>query len=924
MEPKDYKNTLHLPQTDFPMKADLAKREPAWLASWQENKLYESIQMARQDAKDSFILHDGPPYANGAIHVGHAVNKILKDIVVKSKVLSGFRAPYVPGWDCHGLPIELVVEKKFGKVGTKLNAAEFRAECRKFAQSQIEQQREDFKRLGVLGDWDHYYATMQHSYEAEQIRTLAKIYKNGHIKKGSKPVHWCLDCGSSLAEAEVEYQDKTSDSIFVKFASEKGFVLIWTTTPWTLPANMAVSAGPEIVYVRARVNNEIYIVAEKLLESVFPGESIEILESFTGKELEGLKLKHPFLEREVPVLLGDHVTIDAGTGFVHTAPAHGVDDFNISKKYGIEVYNPVGSNGCYIEGTPFFAGLHVSKANPAVIELLTEKGNLLRHSKINHSYPHCWRHKTPLIFRATPQWFISMEKLESPALKAADQVDFTPPEGRNRFMSMLDGRPDWCISRQRTWGVPIPFFTHKDTGALHPSTFDLLMKIADAIAEGGLEAWFGAIPEDFGVNSNEYDKATDTLDVWLDSGSSNQCVLKQRPELRFPANLYLEGSDQHRAWFQASLLTSLAATGEKPYHEILTHGFVVDGEGRKMSKSIGNIITPQEVINQYGADILRLWVAMSDYSGEISISPTILQQTADLYRKIRNTLRYLLAALHDFDVKQAIPLNELIEIDGFMIHLAANLQTRVKDSFAKYQIRDAMSDIHLFCETDLSNVYFDVLKDRLYTENEWNRRSAQTALYHILQYLVRMITPVLSFTADEVWQELKKLGLAQGDTPFTLTWIPSPLEGEGWGEGYLNHWKEAWPDLKEARATLNQGFDQMRKDKVIGSNLDMAAILGGSTHPFIIDAAKRRELKYFFILSEFSFEPDAPRAIPIYIKKAMVSANPKCARCWHHRADVKVRANLIDDDEQAICERCYRNIEEDPEGKKPENRRKYF
>ncbi len=636
-------------------------------------------------------------------------------------------------------------------------------------------------------------------------------------------------------------------------------------------------------------------------------------------------LKHPFEDRVVPIILGDHVTTDSGTGFAHTAPAHGVDDFNVAKKYNIDVYNPVGSNGCYVTGTPFFEGLHVSKANAAVIAKLIEMGTLLKHEKITHSFPHCWRHKTPLIFRATPQWFIGMEKLESTALEQANTVLFTPPEGRNRFMSMLDGRPDWCISRQRTWGVPLPFFTHKETGELHPQTQAILVQVADAIEQNGLEAWFGASPEDFGVDSTKYDKATDTQDVWLESGASNQCVLEKHPELRFPADLYLEGSDQHRAWFQSSLLTSLAATGQKPYKQILTHGFVVDAQGRKMSKSIGNIITPQEVINQYGADILRLWVAMSDYSGEITISPTILQQTADLYRKIRNTLRYLLAALGDFDMtKNALPLTELIEIDAFMIALTDEVQTRVKSHFDQYHIREAMSEIHMFCETDLSNVYFDVLKDRLYTENDWNRRSAQTALYHILQYLLRMITPVLSFTADEVWQSAKFKA-----TPFTSEWyypsalwesslstkIPQSLCDSSLikgadliGEFSLANWQKAWPSLKKARALLNRQLDEMRKNKEIGSGLDVELTLYFHEDGFVKKIAESGELKYFYIVSNL---------VPILGKndinthwRITKSLHPKCARCWHHTADVS--------SETELCQRCADNMSNS--GKK----RRYF
>ncbi len=905
---KDYKNTLHLPYTDFPMKAELAQREPAWLKAWEENKLYEAIQIARQQAP-VFVLHDGPPYANGDIHVGHAVNKVLKDIVVKSKVLSGYRAPYVPGWDCHGLPIELVIEKKWGKVGNKLGAAAFRAACREYAESQVEKQRTDFKRLGVLGDWTHPYKTMDYSYEAEQIRTLAEIYKNGHIKKGFKPVHWCLDCASSLAEAEVEYQDKVSDSIYVKFAvaepevgrfvfPEETSVLIWTTTPWTLPANQAVSVGPEIMYVLIKVANAHYLLAEKRLEAVFPDEAIEILKSFTGKELEGVRLKHCFEDRLVPVIVGEHVTTDSGTGLVHTAPAHGVDDFNVCKKYGIEVYNPVGSNGCFIAGTPFFEGEHVSRVNPRVIDLLNETGRLLCHDKITHSYPHCWRHKTPLIFRATPQWFIAMDGLEASAIEAAHTVTFTPPEGRNRFMSMLEGRPDWCISRQRTWGVPLPFFIHQETGALHPDTETLLAKIADAIEEKGLEAWFAAGPADFGVDEH-YHKITDTQDVWLDSGSSSQCVLRKRPDLAFPADLYLEGSDQHRAWFQSSLLTALAANGEKPYQAILTHGFVVDGQGRKMSKSIGNIITPQEVINQYGADILRLWVAMSDYRGEITISPTILKQTADLYRKIRNTLRYLLAALHGFDLtKHSVAAANMIEIDRFMVHLTGELQTRVKHHFDTYQIRDAMSDIHLFCETELSNVYFDVLKDRLYTESDENRRSAQTALFHIVHYLVRMITPILSFTAEEVWQTLRPLHLAEVVSPFLLNWY----QVEQLHAIDFTPWHEAWGSLKAMRAEVNKHLDEKRKNKEIGSNLDVELTLSlKDPHALIIDAAA--ELKYFFITSLCRHEKaaDLEKAFTVAIT---ASPHAKCARCWHHAADVGKETS-----DPELCARCYANLE---------------
>ncbi len=888
---KDYKDSLHLPETSFPMRADLAKREPDFLKAWQTQKVYQQVQAARQDAP-SFILHDGPPYANGTLHVGHAANKILKDIVVKSKVLQGYRAPYVPGWDCHGLPIELVVEKKWGKPGQKLSVAEFRQKCREYAAEQIDLQREDFKRLGILGEWDQPYITMDHAYEAEQIRVLARIYEQGRIKKGYKPVHWCLDCASSLAEAEVEYQDKTSDSITVKFSSPEGYVLIWTTTPWTLPANQAVSAGPAIIYVKVRFNGELYLLAEALLESVFAGETVEIVATLTGKELEGLRLQHPFENRQVPIILGEHVTTDAGTGFVHTAPAHGVDDFNVSKKYGIDVLNPVGSNGCYTAGTPFFEGTHVTKANPLVIAKLQENGALFKHEKINHSFPHCWRHKTPLIFRATPQWFISMEGLNQQAVAAVEAVGFTPSEGRNRFLSMLKDRPDWCISRQRTWGVPIPFFIHRESGALHPQTASLLEKVADQIAKNGLEAWFGAVPEDFGVKGSEYEKVVDTLDVWFDSGASNQCVLKTRPDLRFPADLYLEGSDQHRGWFQTSLLVSMAASQEAPYRHILTHGFLVDGEGRKMSKSIGNIVPIQEAANQYGADIIRLWVAMTDFTGEMAYSTGIMQQSADLYRKIRNTFRYLLGALADFSLDQALPLAELIEIDQFMLAKAFALKP-----LENYAIRDFMAQLHEFCEEDLSNVYFDVLKDRLYTENDLNRRSAQTALWAILNVIVRLVSPVLSFTADEVWQLMreKKWASTMDATIFTTQLFPSmPLAID------QEAWQKVWPQLKQVRAELNKILDEMRKNQGLGGNLQAEVV-----YPIALDNSLLQkisasgELKYFLISSSFQVGSEA---------KVRIATTPKCSRCWHHSETVHVRPDLIDDPSQQICERCDQNL----------------
>lgn len=914
---KDYKDTLHLPETTFPMKAELAKREPAMLAHWEAEDIYTQIQNARKDAP-KFILHDGPPYANGDIHVGHAVNKILKDIIVKAKVLSGFQAPYVPGWDCHGLPIEHQIEKKLGKVGPKVSAAEFRKACREYAKSQVEQQRQDFIRLGVLGDWKHPYTTMDNRYEADIIRTLAKIYEHDHIIKGYKPIHWCLDCASSLADAEVEYKDKESDSITVKFelvsplcdTKQHQYILVWTTTPWTLPGNQAVAAGADIDYVLIESEGTTYWVAEALHEQIFKDLDHKILKRMKGKELEGIKLKHPFYDKEVAVILGDHVTTDSGTGFVHTAPAHGVEDFQVCKQYHIEILNPVGSNGCYTADTPIFAGIHVSKANPLVITESEKHHNLFKWNKITHSFPHCWRHKTPLIFRATPQWFISMEHLLAKTETAAEQVLFTPSEGKNRFMSMLKDRPDWCISRQRYWGVPLPIFINKATGELHPNTKELMLEAAKRIEAQGLEAWFSASCADYHVDSEQYDKASDTLDVWFESGSSNQCVLKnqqQFPSLQFPANLYLEGSDQHRAWFQSSLLTSIAASNEKPYHQILTHGFVVDGEGRKMSKSLGNTITPQEVMNQYGADILRLWVAMADYRGEITMSTTTLQQAADLYRKFRNTLRFILANLNDFKVSELMPISSLTELDQLMVHKALTLQENNRQLIDDYQISAYVKALHFFCENDLSNCYIDIIKDRQYTSS--TRNLSQSALYHILHILVRLFSPILSFTSDEVWRLMQAQNLVSQEDPqtiFTAHWYTHI------SQAHPPHLTEAlFDELKLYRAGISKILDVMRKNKEVGASLDVEVTLFTDAHASLDPLAN--ELKFFFITSGFNVAaldkaPLEAKNIEGMNAKVLIqkSSYKKCARCWHHTPDVSVKDPEYGD--QEICNRCHDNV----------------
>ena len=772
----DYKHTLNLPATKFPMKAGLPNREPLTLKRWQELDLYQKM---RDNAKGRplFILHDGPPYANGEIHIGHAVNKILKDIILKSKTFSGFDTPYVPGWDCHGLPIELNVEKKIGKPGVKVTANEFRKACRVYAQKQVNGQRESFKRLGIQAEWDNPYLTMDFSYEADIIRTLADIVKQGHLHKGVKPVHWCVDCGSALAEAEVEHEDKTSPAIDVRFnvmdtsafeqacgATGQGTISvpIWTTTPWTLPANQAVSMNPEYDYVLLQCGDERLLLAEDLYQSALEryGMTGEIISRCKGAVLEGLLLQHPFYDKQVPIILGDHVTADAGTGAVHTAPGHGQDDFTVGLKYQLEVYNPVAANGCFLPDTELFAGQSVFKANSNVIALLKEKGALLNHVDIRHSYPHCWRHKSPIIFRATPQWFISMDQngLRQAAHKAINGTTWMPDWGQKRIEGMVEGRPDWCISRQRTWGVPIPLFVHQQTGELHPNTQVLMEQVATQVEQQGIEAWFDLEAENLlGDDASDYEKVSDTLDVWFDSGVSHACVLARRGYLNRPADLYLEGSDQHRGWFQSSLLTSVASTGKAPYKAVLTHGFTVDANGMKMSKSKGNVIAPQKVVNNLGADIIRLWVASADYTSEMNVSDDILKQTADSYRRIRNTARYLLSNLSDFNPEtDSVAVEDMLALDQWAVDRAYHVQQDILAAYEGYQFQTIYQKMHNFCANEMGSLYLDITKDRQYTmpENSVGRRSTQTAMYHILEALTRWIAPILSFTADELWQHL--------------------------------------------------------------------------------------------------------------------------------------------------------------------------
>ncbi|WP_312463751.1 isoleucine--tRNA ligase, partial [Pantoea endophytica] len=774
----DYKSTLNLPETGFPMRGDLAKREPGMLQRWYDDNLYGIIREAKK-GKKTFILHDGPPYANGSIHIGHSVNKILKDIIVKSKGMAGYDSPYVPGWDCHGLPIEHKVEQMIGKPGEKVSASEFRAACRQYAAEQVEGQKNDFIRLGVLGDWDRPYLTMNFQTEANIIRALGKIIGNGHLHKGAKPVHWCMDCRSALAEAEVEYYDKTSPSIDVMFnavdadavrakfgvAASEGPVslVIWTTTPWTMPANRGISLHPEFEYQLLQIDGRSLILAKEMVESVMKRAGISdwtVLGECNGAALELQLFQHPFLEQiQSKVVLGDHVTLEAGTGAVHTAPGHGPDDYVIGQKYGLETANPVGPDGAYLPGTyPTLDGVNVFKANDMIVELLKEKGALLHVEKLLHSYPHCWRHKTPIIFRATPQWFISMDQkgLRAQSLKEIKGVQWIPDWGQARIEAMVANRPDWCISRQRTWGVPMALFVHKESEQLHPDTLELMEKVAKRVEQDGIQAWWDLDPRDLmGDDADHYVKVPDTLDVWFDSGSTSYAVVDARPEFGgHTPDMYLEGSDQHRGWFMSSLMISTAMKGKAPYRQVLTHGFTVDGQGRKMSKSIGNTVAPQDVMDKLGADILRLWVASTDYSGEMAVSDEILKRAADSYRRIRNTARFLLANLAGFNpATDCVKPEEMVVVDRWAVGRALAAQQDIVHSYENYDFHEVVQRLMHFCSIEMGSFYLDVIKDRQYTAkgDSLARRSCQTALWHIVEALVRWMAPIMSFTADEIW-----------------------------------------------------------------------------------------------------------------------------------------------------------------------------
>ncbi len=924
----DYKNTLNLPETGFPMRGDLAKREPEMLSRWYKEGLYQAIRQAKS-GKKTFILHDGPPYANGNIHIGHSVNKILKDIIIKSKGLSGFDSPYIPGWDCHGLPIELKVEQIVGKPGEKISAAQFREECRKYAYEQIEAQKKDFIRLGVLGDWEKPYLTMDYKTEANTIRALARIIANGHLLKGAKPVHWCTACGSSLAEAEVEYYDKTSPSIDVRFTAvdpsavaakfhattdKPVSLVIWTTTPWTLPANRAIALNAEFNYVLVSFNDECVILAADLVEGVMKRIGVTswtVLGECKGVDLELLRFNHPFMGFDVPAILGDHVTLEAGTGAVHTAPGHGPDDFVVGQKYGLEVANPVGPNGCYLAGTyPTLDGVFVFKANDVIVELLKEKGALLHHEALQHSYPCCWRHKTPVIFRATPQWFIGMDKngLRQQSLKEIKGVKWIPDWGQARIESMVENRPDWCISRQRTWGTPMSLFVHKETQEPHPRTLELMEEVAKRVEVSGIQAWWDLdIREVLGDEADDYMKTPDTLDVWFDSGSTHSTVVDDRPEFHGnSADMYLEGSDQHRGWFMSSLMISTAIKGKAPYREVLTHGFTVDGQGRKMSKSIGNTVSPQDVMDKLGADILRLWVASTDYTGEIAVSDEILKRSADTYRRIRNTARFFLANLNGFDsAKHQVKPEEMVTLDRWAVGRAKAAQADILKHYENYDFHNVIQRLMQFCSVEMGSFYLDIIKDRQYTAKSDSvaRRSCQTALFHISEALVRWMAPVMSFTADEIWNELPG---ERAKYVLTEEWY-TDLFGLDTSET-LND--DYWAELLAVRGEVNKVLEQARTDKQLRGSLEASVTLYADKALADKLNALGNELRFVLLTSQAKVADinEAPEtALASDMAGLKISFNKadgeKCPRCWHYATDIGQVAEHAE-----LCGRCVTNV----------------
>jgi isoleucyl-tRNA synthetase len=917
----NYRDTLNLPQTELSMKAGLPKKEPEILDFWDDIGLYEKIRQQNLNNK-KFILHDGPPYANGAIHLGHSVNKILKDITIKSKTLQGLDAPYVPGWDCHGLPIELNVEKKHGKRSELVqNKKMFQEACKEYALTQIESQKKDFIRLGVLGEWDNPYKSLDSSFEANAVRALGRIYEAGHIEKGEKPVHWCQDCGSALAEAEVEYQDKTSKSIDVAFkANEQSLkklnevfatnivdgisFVIWTTTPWTIPSNVAVCINPELDYALIKLDGKHLVIAEAMIELCMErwGTTSELVSKTLGKNLVDISLIHPFIERNSELLHGDHVTTEAGTGCVHTAPAHGLDDYFICKKHGIETFKALNSKGFFKEEFEFIAGLPASKADPLVIEKLNEVKALVNCEDFHHSYPHCWRHRSPLIFTSTAQWFISMNKsgLLNEALQSISGVSWEPSWGEQRIEGMLTDRPDWCISRQRNWGVPITLVVHKESGAIHPNQSELFKQFANLIEENGISSWESLDLNEFIDDGDSYIKITDSLDVWFDSGVTHFAVSEQRFEEGIVADLYLEGSDQHRGWFQSSLLTSIAMNGRAPYKAVLTHGFVVDENGRKQSKSLGNVVSPQKVWDSLGADILRLWVASADFRSEMVASDEILKRVSDQYRRIRNTFRFILGNLNDFDESKKIVFEDQIELDKWIVLETSKLQEDVLNLYESYSYHNVVQKIHNFCVNELGGIYLDIVKDRLYTckDSSHARQSCQTSLNYVLNTMVRLTAPILSFTSEEIWQTHPSLK-GQNESIFLSKYFESKQEGE------CVISSSDWARIFEIKDIVNQSIERLRNENKLKGSLDSNVIISANEEDKSILDKLGSELHFVFISSQASVIDGDTLSIQI----DQMSDN-KCTRCWHRDSTVGESK-----DHPEICSRCEENIDQSGESR---------
>ncbi len=924
----DYKTTLNLPRTDFLMKANLVKKEPEMIAEWEKHNLYKTIREISRDRK-KYMLHDGPPYANGNIHMGHALNKILKDIIIKSRQMSGFDAPYVPGWDCHGLPIEHKVDKELGKKKIEMTQVEIRKFCRQYAQKYVDIQREEFKRLGVFGEWERPYLTMNYPYESTIVREFGKFALNGSVYQSKKPVYWCTSCKTALAEAEVEYEQHTSTSIFVKFPmvsdlselfpslrGKKTYVVIWTTTPWTIPANLAVALHPDLEYVAADIgNNEVMILAEGLFHicmDSFGIESYEILERFKASAIEHKKTRHPLYDRESLIVLAPYVTLEAGTGCVHTAPGHGREDYETGIKYNLDVYSPVDDAGCFTDDVEFFNGMEVFSANKVINEKLHDMGLLVKEEKITHEYPHCWRCKKPVIFRSTEQWFISMENndLRKKALDAIKKVRWIPSWGEDRISLMIANRPDWCISRQRTWGVPITMLFCADCEEPVISE-EIIDHVAGLVENHGADIWFSEPVENLvpsgtccpKCKGSNFRKETDILDVWFDSGVSYAAVMESRDYLSSPSDLYLEGSDQHRGWFHSSLLCSTGTRGEAPYKSVLTHGFVVDGKGKAMHKSAGNVIAPETLIKKYGAEILRLWVAGEDYRDNIRLSNEILERLTEAYRRIRNTCRYLLGNLDGFDPENdSVPYEQMYELDRWALHRLQEINARIQNAYEEFEFHVIYHTLHNFCVIDLSSFYLDIIKDRLYASsmNSIARRSAQTAMYEILSVLVRLMSPILSFTSDEIWQHMKKKDETDFSSVHTELFIPVKEEFRD------NNLAERWNRIIRIRKEVTKALEIARKDKLIGHSLDASVTLGLPKDLETVFNPEKDDLRSLFIVSSVkTVSPDTLENCFISEEidglriDVTPSADPKCERCWVHDSSVGKNTN-----HPTICERC--------------------